>query len=459
MIDTEFIFMLIIFLMTVLFVMWRPFGMNEAVPSLIGAFVIILIGIVPFSDIFEILRIVSGASITILSTIVMSLVLESIGFFRWAAYNILKKANDSGITLYWYTNLLCFTMTLFMNNDGSILITTPIIFHIVTILKLKRHQKIPYLLSGAITATASSAPIGVSNLANLIALKIVGLDLNAYAKLMFVPSMIGIFVISVLLFFYFKQDIPKKFKVYHHISTPFSIDYQTNRKSSGYTVQHPLVHASQQGIDWSLFRLCIAIVVLVRGSLFALSPLGIPMELIGIIGAAALIYIRWHKKRTGVLDIVMKTPWHIFVFAFSMYVIVYGLRNIGLTSILVEMLRDTVSGNLLHASLIMGVIISVMSNLFNNLPSVMMGTLIIVDMGLDHQTMQVAYLANVIGSDIGALLTPMGTLATLIWMYILRKNGIYISWGLYIKTVLMVIPIGLLVSLLSLYLWAQWVIF
>lgn len=107
----------------------------------------------------------------------------------------------------------------------------------------------------------------------------------------------------------------------------------------------------------------------------------------------------------------------------------------------------------------MGVIITVMSNLFNNLPSVMLGTLIIVDMGLDSQTMQVAYLANVIGSDIGALLTPMGTLATLIWMYILRKNGIFLSWGNYVKTVVMVVPIGLIVSLLSLYFWAQWVIF
>lgn len=107
----------------------------------------------------------------------------------------------------------------------------------------------------------------------------------------------------------------------------------------------------------------------------------------------------------------------------------------------------------------MGIIITIMSNLFNNLPSVMLGTLIIVDMGLDSQTMQVAYLANVIGSDIGALLTPMGTLATLIWMYILRKNGIFLSWGMYIKTVVMVIPIGLFVSLLSLYVWAQWVIF
>lgn len=458
--DTEFIFMLVIFSMTVMLVMWRPIGMNEAVPSFISALIIIFFGIVSFSNVVEIFGIVLGASITILSTIVMSIVLESIGFFRWAAYNLLKKSNGSGRTLYWYTNLLCFVMTLFMNNDGSILITTPIIIHIVTILKLKRYQKVPYLLSGAIIATASSAPIGVSNLANLIALKIVGLDLNSYAKLMFVPSMLGILVISLLLYYYFKRDIPKKITVYHHISPPVSMDYETKRRKSGYTF-HPLIHAQQQqkSIDWPLFCTCIAIVVLVRMSLFIFPPLGIPMEFISIAGACALIFIRWRKKKKGIIDIAVKTPWHIFIFAFSMYVIVYGFKNIGFTSILVNSLYGIVSENLLNASLSMGVIITVMSNLFNNLPSVMLGTLIIVDMGLDSQTMQVAYLANVIGSDIGALLTPMGTLATLIWMYILRKNGIFLSWGNYVKTVVMVVPIGLIVSLLSLYFWAQWVIF
>ncbi|PJI52140.1 hypothetical protein CTI14_47435, partial [Methylobacterium radiotolerans] len=97
-------------------------------------------------------------AVTILSTIVMSIILESIGFFRWAAVNLACKARGSGILLFWYINLLCFLMTLFFNNDGSILITTPIIIQTLTLLNLKNRQKIPYLLSGALIATGSSAP-------------------------------------------------------------------------------------------------------------------------------------------------------------------------------------------------------------------------------------------------------------------------------------------------------------
>lgn len=79
-------------------------------------------------------------------------------------------------------------------------------------------------------------------------------------------------------------------------------------------------------------------------------------------------------------------------------------------------------------------------------------------MGLDAHTLQVAYLANVIGADIGSLLLPMGTLASLIWMYILKQNKVPFTWGQYLKATILVIPIGLLISLFSLYVWSQWLL-
>ena len=66
-----------------------------------------------------------------MATIVMAIVLESFGFFNWVAEKLAAKANGSGIRLFWYVNLLCFLMTLFFNNDGSILITTPILSDVI----------------------------------------------------------------------------------------------------------------------------------------------------------------------------------------------------------------------------------------------------------------------------------------------------------------------------------------
>jgi arsenical pump membrane protein len=101
----------------------------------------------------------------------------------------------------------------------------------------------------------------------------------------------------------------------------------------------------------------------------------------------------------------------------------------------------------------MGILISLLSNLFNNHPALMIGTLALTEMGLDPMVLRTVYLANIIGSDIGALLLPIGTLATLIWMHILRKNKIKISWKKYIKITIIVIPPTVVFTLLCLYYW------
>src|SRR5574342_177806 len=107
-------------------------------------------------------------------------------------------------------------MNLFFNNDRNILITTPILIMILKHLGLKNHQKIPYLLSGALIATASSAPIGVSNIVNLIALKIIGMDLYLQTAMMFVPSTLGLLFLSFALFIVFYKDIPKQIPLYSY---------------------------------------------------------------------------------------------------------------------------------------------------------------------------------------------------------------------------------------------------
>ena len=461
MLNTQATLTLGIFFLTILFLVWRPGGLNESIPTTIGAVFIFLFGMVAPIDIYKILGVVTGASITIISTIIMSIVLESIGFFRWAAFNLATKANGSGIVLYWYIISLCFLMTLFFNNDGSILITTPIIIEIVTILNLTTNQKISYLFSGALIATASSAPIGVSNLANLIALKIVGLDLNTYAKIMFLPSIIGLITISLLLFFYFKKDIPKNISFFPETYIiPEPVQIKNDKPDASFfsdIKQAPIDNQTHNNhIDWQMFRICITIIVLIRVSFFTLSGLGIPLEWIAIFGAVLLIFVRWYRQGVGAYDIVKKTPWYILLFAFSMYVIIYGLHNVGFTSLLVCQLRESVASHHLNAIFIIGILLTVMSNLFNNLPSVMIGTLSLTKMDLEPHTLQVAYLANIIGSDIGSLLLPMGTLASLIWMFILKKNNIPITWCQYLRITVLIIPIGLLVSLLSLYLWTEW---
>ncbi len=438
---------IITFLVTLGLILWRPKGINEAIPAAIGAIIVVLSGSVSLSDLGIISKTISGAAITIMATIVMAIVLESFGFFNWVAEKLAARAKGSGIRLFWYVNLLCFLMTLFFNNDGSILITTPILVMLLNNMGIKNHQKIPYLLSGGLIATASSAPIGVSNIVNLIALKIVHMSLYLHTAMMFVPATLGLLLLVGLLFLRFRRNLPKTIPA--NVSGLSSFSYHPLKPRIG------IQHASEK--DRSRFmRNVLLFVFAVRVSLFVASFVNIPVSLMAVIGSLVLLGWRWAYLKISPADMLKKTPWYIIIFAFCMYIIIYGLNNIGLTDWLIGFIEPIVSGSLLHSSIVMGVLLSVLSNIFNNHPALMVGTLTLTHMKLSLLELKIAYLANVIGSDMGSLLLPMGTLATLMWMHIIRKGKVMISWLEYVKVTVVVIPPAVLFTLVVLYYWVSW---
>lgn len=437
-----------VFLMTMLVIFWRPGGLNEAWPASIGAGMILLTGIVSGADLVDILSKIGGASVTIMATIVMAVILESFGFFNWAAARLAVLSKGSGYRLYWYIQFLCFLMTLLFNNDGSILITTPILILLLRSLRLKHHEMIPYLLSGALIATASSAPIGVSNIVNLIALEIVHMTLYMHTAMMFVPATMGLLFMSWFMFILLKKRLPTTLPdPAYDIEEDFFSKQAYTSKMSGF------VNTSNNRTKSMLLLLLFVFVM--RSLIFVASYFAIPIEWVSVLGSLTLLCWRWYQLGTIPLDILKKVPWHIFIFAFSMYVIIYGLHNAGLTAMLVEICEPIVNQGLMQASLTMGVLVSILSNFFNNHPALMIGTITLTEMGLDPITLKTIYLSNIIGSDIGSLLVPIGTLASLLWMNILKKNKIDMTWKTYLRLTWIVIPITTIVTLILLFYWVQ----
>jgi len=423
------------FVVALLFILWRPRGLNPAVPATIGALLALLFGSVTIPDLLNIFTLISGASITIVATIAMAILLESFGFYRWAAQGLAARARGSGLRLFWYTNLLCFLMTLFFNNDGSILITTPILIVLLEHLHLKNEQKIPYLLSGALIATASSAPIGVSNIVNLIALDIVGMDLYMHSVMMFVPSMLGLGFFVGCLYLCFRRSLPER------IPESVALDDASpaDRRRQNRTMRNILLF-----------------VFVVRAGLFLSSYFHLPIEIAAVVGTIALLGWRWARLGISPADMAKKTPWHILIFAYGMYVMIYGLNNVGLADALVRIVSPVVTDDLFRVSYAIGAIMTALSVLFNNHPALLIGTLALTSMPLDPLLLKVAYLASIIGSDLGALLVPIGTLASLIWMSVLRRHGIRVTWRTYMRVTLVTVPPTLVVSLGLLALWVEW---
>lgn len=442
------------FVLTTILILWRPRGLNEAIPSTIGAIIVLISGTVNFSDLLHIGETVSGAAITIMATIIMALVLESFGFFHWAAEGLAYRSRGSGIRLFWCVNLMCFLMTLFFNNDGSILITTPILLLLLKELKLKNHQKIPYLLSGALVATASSAPIGVSNIVNLIALNMVGMNLYMHTMMMFVPALLGLIVLVGLLFLVFYRQLPKELPPRlrsHPLKTP-RLSFESDEE-----LEEAVRNREPLKQDTKFMQKILLFVLIVRISLFVASYYGVPVELAAVLGSVVLLGWRWYNLKIPPSDILRKVPWHILVFAFNMYVIIFGLHNIGLTNLLISLVNPLIHNGMLNASLLMGGVMTSLSIFFNNHPALMIGTMTLTEMPLDPLTLRISYLASVIGSDIGALLLPIGTLASLIWFHLLRKHRVKITWDDYLKVTMIVIPPTLIFTLILLPLWVQWI--
>ena len=349
--------------------------MNEAWPAAVGAGIILVTGIVSQEDILDIISKIGGASVTIMATIVMAVILESFGFFHWAAAKLARLSKGSGYRLYWNIQLLCFLMTLLFNNDGSILITTPILILLLKNIQLKPRQQIPYLLSGALIATASSAPIGVSNIVNLIALNIIDMSLWMHTAMMFVPATIGLLFMSYLMYRVVRNKLPKTLpdsimdieetffiKNFHPLKTKITVE--TKRKRTQFMMK------------------ILLFVFVMRCLLFVASYVNVPIEIVAVLGSVVLLLWRWYHLRTNPVDILKKTPWHILIFAFSMYVIIYGLHNVGLTALLVQWCEPIVNQGLFQASFIMGGLVSLLSNLFNNHPALMIGTITLTEMGL-----------------------------------------------------------------------------
>lgn len=440
-------------------ILWRPGKINEAIPAIVGAAIVIAIGAVTPEDLHSVLQVVSGPGITILSTMMMSAVLDRAGFFHWAAIQLARKADGSGKALFVLTLLLSFLMTMFFNNDGSILITTPIILEITNRLHFAKAQALPYLLGGALIASASSAPIGVSNLANLIALNIVGLNLNQYAELMSVPSLLGLAICAVLLYIVFRQRLPSRYRVSDlsdHAGPPWPGPPLPPPLPRG-GLSRPAVPMHTPEVDRSLFAVGIAIVIMVRIGFFVGSYYKLPVQLIAVAGAAVLLGYFATRRPREVWPILKHAPWYIIAFAFGMYTIVFGLHKVGLTTILGQLTKHASGDTLLGYVFVCGILLTFMSCIMNNLPSVMIGTIMLTDLHLHATMLKLSYLANVLGSDIGSLLLPMGTLASLLWFHIVRRK-MDISWKDYMKVSFVVIPPSLLIALMALYLWGLFVL-
>ncbi|EGN5705905.1 arsenic transporter [Campylobacter upsaliensis] len=417
----------IIFILTLLCIYIRPFNLPLWVYSSLGAAFCVGFGFVSLSDVAFVWGMVWDSTFSLVGLIIFALSLEKLGFFEVLAHYTLRLSTHKQ-TLHLQTwkffvfiGMLASVLATFFSNDGAILILTPLIIALLTHIenvKFSRSPLIIFLLFVGFMSDFASNTFIFSNLTNIITADFFTITFIDFALAMALPQLFVILATLVLFWILFTRKLPKTLE--------FKVHTQALPKPS-------------------ITLFCFALTLLLLFGIIGGEKFGFALCVftLGVAFLSTLCGILTHK--IALKQMLKLAPLGIVAFSLGLFIVVFGLNNMGLVGLLAEGLKHFDTLPLFAQIFSVGISSSLGSSVINNLPMVMLGDLALKD------SSNALIFAHLLGCNVGAKLTPIGSLATLLWLFSLKRYGISISFLQYMLVALLIVPFVLFFGLLGLW--------
>ena len=385
--------------------------------ALLGVVVLVSTGVVAQGDIIGAVTVLWRPFLTVLSIMLTTAIAQRLGVLEYFAALIHADPMHTRRNFY-CVFILSALASAVLNNDAAVILLTPLIVGMVRRCYPNRPNLIvPFAF--AVFSAAGVAPLVISNPMNLIVAEVAGIGFNEYAIRMLPISVLGWMITYAVLRLLFSRQLaftePGKIQ---RIITP------------------GLSRAAKQ------FLIVMAVAL---GAYPLLSYAGGPVWSVAASAAATGVALSWYHRLASANEFRTTIAWDILLFLFCVFVIVIGLRNVGLVDRITDIYASATESS--SKILLIGISSAVGSAVLNNHPMAIINALAISNLpDRAHHLI----LAALVGGDLGPRLLPMGSLAGLLWLNLLRKQGVYISHSQFIFVGLLVTLPTLIFSLLFL---------
>lgn len=415
---------LLIFTVSLSLVLLRPRRVPEWLPASVGGALMLALRLVTLGQAARIWAETWRTLLFLLALLLFSLLAELGGLFEWAATYAARHAGGSGRRLFFNVFALGAISTILLSLDTTAILLTPIVLAFVRRLRL---PPLPFMLACCFIANTGSLLLPVSNLTNLLVVGALHIGFDDYAAHMLLPAVAAILINFGAFLWLWRREIPRR------------VDTSELGEPADAILHGPF------------FRLSLCTLGAMVVGYFVAEQAGVEIVWVGVAAAAVLLIValRWRLIRPA--EAARDVSWGLFPFVLGMFILVQGIENLGLLG---EAGRALAAVGHRGPATILTIAFGAAAgaNVLNNLPMTLLGLSVLGHAGPGGPAPALGGYCLLIGANIGPNLTIVGSLATMLWLSVLRRKGLDVSPWEFTRAGLVTTPAMLLAASLALWL-------